>query len=159
MNTNGIGLEKAKIKSVVDHLNELLANYHIHYQKVRGCHWNVKGRSFFSLHIKFEELYTNAVVTIDEIAERILTLGKPPLSTYREYIDNSTIKEVRTVGMKDVDLVKAILDDFTILIELEREIMNTAQESKDEGTHDMINKFMQFKEKNAWMLRAFCGED
>jgi len=151
-----IGLEEKKVKPIVDQLNELLANYHIHYQKLRGCHWNVKGRNFFTLHEKFEELYTNAVNTIDELAERILTLGKPPLSTYQDYINEARIEEIDTIGMEDIAMVKAILDDFTALIELEREIMESTDESGDDGTNDMINKFMQFKEKNTWMLRSFC---
>jgi len=151
-----IGLEEKKVKPIVDQLNELLANYHIHYQKLRGCHWNVKGRNFFTLHEKFEELYTNAVNTIDELAERILTLGKPPLSTYQDYINEARIEEINTIGMEDIAMVKAILDDFTALIELEREIMESTDESGDDGTNDMINKFMQFKEKNTWMLRSFC---
>lgn len=150
-----IGLEEKKVKPIVDQLNELLANYHIHYQKVRGCHWNVKGRSFFTLHAKFEELYNNAITTIDELAERILTLGKPPLSTYQDYINESKIKEVNTIGMEDIAMVKAILEDFTALIEIEREIMESTDASGDDGTNDMINKFMQFKEKNTWMLHAF----
>ncbi len=159
MNAKEIGLEEKKIKPVVDQLNDLLANYHIHYQKLRGCHWNVKGKSFFTLHVKFEELYTNAVVTIDELAERILTLGKSPVSTYREYIDISVIKEVVTEGVEDVALVEEILRDFGTLIEMEREIMQTSAASGDDGTNDMINRFMQFKEKNTWMLRAFCGKN
>ena len=88
MDAEKISLEEKKVKPVVDHLNDLLANYHIHYQKLRGCHWNVKGSNFFTLHIKFEELYTAALTTIDELAERILTLGKPPYSTFKDYITN-----------------------------------------------------------------------
>ncbi len=159
MKAEEIGLEEVKVRPIVDQLNDLLANYHIHYQKLRGCHWNVKGRSFFTLHVKFEELYTNAIATIDELAERILTLGQPPLSTYQDYINNARIKEINTVGVEDVKLVKAILEDFSLLIEIEREIMESTAESGDDGTNDMINKFMQFKEKNTWMLRAFCGKD
>ncbi|WP_207426410.1 Dps family protein [Pedobacter sp. SYSU D00535] len=158
MKAEEIGLEEVKVKPIVDQLNELLANYHIHYQKLRGCHWNVKGKSFFTLHAKFEELYTNAIASIDELAERILTLGKAPLSTYQDYLQTSTIHEIRTEGVEDVELVKAILDDFSALIEIEREIMETTAESGDDGTNDMINKFMQFKEKNTWMLRAYCGQ-
>ncbi|WP_423149629.1 Dps family protein [Rubrolithibacter danxiaensis] len=158
MKAEEIGLEEVKVKPVVDQLNELLANYHIHYQKLRGCHWNVKGRNFFSLHAKFEELYTNAITSIDELAERILTLGKPPLSTYQEYINHSQIKEINTVGLEDTALVSAILDDFTTLIEIEREIMESTAANGDDGTNDLINSFMQFKEKNTWMLRAFCGK-
>ena len=158
MKAEEIGLEENKVTSVVDQLNELLANYHIHYQKLRGCHWNVKGKSFFTLHAKFEELYNNAITTIDELAERILTLGKPPLSTYQDYINHSKIKEINTISLPDVEMVSEILDDFTTLIEEERKIMETTSACGDDGTNDMINKFMQFKEKNTWMLRAFCGK-
>ena len=159
MKAEEIGLEETKVKPIVDQLNELLANYHIHYQKLRGCHWNVKGKSFFTLHAKFEELYDNAILSIDELAERILTLGKSPLSTYQEYINHSQIKEINTAGLDDTALVSAILDDFAALIEIEREIMESTSQSGDDGTNDMINKFMQFKEKNTWMLRAFCGKN
>ena len=159
MDAKKISLNEKEIKPVVDHLNDLLANYHIHYQKLRGCHWNVKGQNFFTLHIKFEELYNNAVITIDELAERILTLGKPPISTFADYIKVSKIKEINTIGLKDTAMVKAIIDDMATLISLERDIMEISAEAGDDGTNDMINKFMQFKEKNTWMLRSFINED
>ncbi|WPV02937.1 DNA starvation/stationary phase protection protein [Mucilaginibacter sp. cycad4] len=159
MNAKEISLEESKVKPVVDHLNDLLANYHIHYQKLRGCHWNVKGTSFFTLHLKFEELYTAALVTIDELAERILSLGKPPISTFKDYIETSSIKEIQTIGLKDQLMVKAIIDDLAALIKMEREILNITADAGDDGTNDMINRFMQFNEKNTWMLRSFVNED
>lgn len=159
MNAKEIGLEEQEVKPIVDQLNDLLANYHIHYQKLRGCHWNVKGGHFFTLHVKFEELYTNAQQTIDDLAERILTLGKPPHSTFSDYIKVSALKEIDFAGMKDTDMVLAIMDDFSNLIDMEREIMATTAEAGDDGTNDLINSFMQFKEKNNWMLRSFCGKN
>ena len=159
MNAEQISLEETKVKPVVDPLNDLLANYHIHYQKLRGCHWNVKGPSFFTLHLKFEELYTAALVTIDELAERILSLGKPPYSTFKDYIETSQIREIQTIGLKDTLMVKAIIDDLAALIAKEREILDITAEAGDDGTNDMINRFMQFNEKNTWMLRSFVNED
>ena len=159
MNAKEISLEEKEVKPIVDQLNDLLANYHIHYQKLRGCHWNIKGPHFFTLHVKFEELYTNAQLTIDELAERILTLGKSPHSRFADYIKVAKIKEVDTIGMKDSDMVQAILDDMATLIELEREIMDTTADAGDDGTNDLINKFMQFKEKTNWMLRSFAGKN
>ena len=159
MNAKEISLEEKKVKPVVDHLNDLLANYHIHYQKLRGCHWNVKGKSFFTLHIKFEELYTAALTTIDALAERILTLGKPPYSTCDDYIKTARIQEVNTIGMKDTGMVKALIADMATLIEMERDILEITAGVGDDGTNDMINRFMQFKEKNTWMLRSFIDED
>lgn len=159
MNAEKISLEEGKVKPVVDHLNDLLANYHIHYQKLRGCHWNVKGTSFFTLHLKFEELYTAALVTIDELAERILALGKPPISTFKDYIETATLKETQTIGLKDTLMVKALIEDLATLIKFERELLKITADAGDDGTNDMINRFMQFNEKNTWMLRSFVNED
>jgi len=159
MKAEKISLKEKDVKPVVDHLNDLLANYHIHYQKLRGCHWNVKGKSFFTLHVKFEELYTEALVTIDELAERVLTLGKPPYSTFSNYIKTAKLKEIDTIGMKDTDMVKALVNDMADLIEMEREILEITADAGDDGTNDMVNRFMQFKEKNTWMLRSFINED
>ncbi len=153
-----IDLTEKQVKPVVDMLNEYLANYHVHYQKLRGCHWNVKGPHFFTLHIKFEELYTNAQLTIDEIAERVLTLGKPPHSRFADYIKESSIKEVNTIGMKDMDMVEELLKDMTKLIELERSLLEETDKVGDDGSNDMVNRFMQFKEKNIWMLKSFLGK-
>ncbi|MOA55781.1 DNA protection during starvation protein [compost metagenome] len=97
-------------------------------------------------------------MTIDEIAERVPTLGKPPHSRFVDYIKESTIKEIDTIGLKDLDMVNAILDDMTQLIKLERELLDETDKVGDDGTNDMVNKFMQFKEKNTWMLRSFAGK-
>lgn len=158
MDAKEISLSEKEVKPVVDMLNDYLANYHIHYQKLRGCHWNIKGQNFFTLHIKFEELYTSAQQTIDEIAERVLTLGKPPHSRFADYIAESAIKEIDTIGMKDLDMVDAILDDMRKLIEIERVLLEATAQASDDGTNDMVNRFMQFKEKNTWMLRSFAGK-
>ncbi|MBC7567041.1 MAG: DNA starvation/stationary phase protection protein [Pedobacter sp.] len=158
MDAKEISLSEKAVKPVVDLLNEYLANYHIHYQKLRGCHWNIKGQNFFTLHIKFEELYTNAQLTIDEIAERVLTLGKPPHSRFADYIKESAIKEINTIGMNDLAMVDSLIEDMAQLIQLERDIMEASETAGDDGTNDMVNKFMQFKEKTTWMLRSFLGK-
>ncbi|MEJ5963260.1 Dps family protein [Pedobacter immunditicola] len=158
MDAKEISLNEKEVKPIVDMLNDYLANYHIHYQKLRGCHWNIKGQNFFTLHAKFEELYTNAQVTIDEIAERVLTLGKAPHSRFVDYIKESTIEEIDTIGMKDMEMVNAILNDMSQLIALERELLLATDEADDDGSNDMVNRFMQFKEKNIWMLRSFADK-
>jgi len=158
MDAKEISLNETEVKPIVDMLNDYLANYHIHYQKLRGCHWNIKGQNFFTLHAKFEELYTNAQLTIDEIAERVLTLGKPPHSRFVDYIKESNIKEINTIGMSDMAMVEAILDDMAQLIAMERQLLLATEEADDAGSNDMVNRFMQFKEKNNWMLRAFASK-
>ncbi len=158
MKAEEIALEAKKVKPVVDELNDLLANYHIYYQNVRGCHWNVKGQNFFTLHTKFEELYTQALAAIDEIAERVLTLGKAPFSTLQKYLEVSDIQEVDTIGLKDVDMVKTVVENMDTLISKERELMETSEKASDEGTNDMVNRLMQFLEKENWMLRSFLSK-
>lgn len=155
MKPNAISLETKKLKPVVDNLNDLLANYHIYYQNLRGCHWNVKGPHFFTLHPKFEELYNNAITTIDELAERILTLGKSPQSQFSQYLKNAEIDEIDTIEMKDMDMVNAVVENLGILISLERDLLAITSEAGDEGSNDMINTFMQYNEKQNWMLRSF----
>jgi starvation-inducible DNA-binding protein len=95
---NSIGLNSAKSNLLADKLNLLLADYMIFYQNTRGLHWNIRGEKFFELHLKFEELYTNLLLKVDEVAERILTLGATPLHTFDNYKATSRIKSVKNVS-------------------------------------------------------------
>ena len=90
---NHIGLNDEYTKQITEHLNLLLASSQQFYMNVRGYHWNVTGEHFFELHVKFEELYNELILQIDEIAERILTLGKTPLHTYADYAEISVIEQ------------------------------------------------------------------
>ena len=154
---NLIGLDVEKSKQLVEHLNDLLANYQLYYQNVRGFHWNVKGRGFFQLHAKFEEYYNDAIEKIDEIAERVLTLEGTPLHAYSAYMKVAEIKEVTGVS-NGLECVKHIMDSLVILIRKEREILALAAEAGDDGTQDMINPYISEPEKTLWMLRAFLSE-
>lgn len=154
---NSIGLEVSHTKTLASGLNSLLANYHIFYQNVRGFHWNIRGEKFFELHAKFEELYTDALVKIDEIAERILTIGYTPLHSFSDYIKNSDIKE--TVGVSDgVKAVEEILAGFKILLVKERELLKLATEADDEGTGALMSDYIREQEKSVWMYNSFLGK-
>jgi starvation-inducible DNA-binding protein len=149
-----IGLDGGKAQVLVQNLNDLLSNYHLFYQNLRGFHWNIKGKEFFELHLKFEELYDDAVVKIDEIAERILTLGGVPLHSFSDYVSKSEIKESRNVT-KGVDAVEIILQNLMVLIKKERNILNLAAEADDEGTNSLMSDYIKQQEKTAWMLNAY----
>src|ERR1700741_3811543 len=92
-NKNQIGLDTAGAEKLAKGLNKLLANYQLFYINTRGFHWNITGQKFFELHVKFEEMYTDALLKIDEIAERVVTLGYTPLHSYTDYLKTSDIKE------------------------------------------------------------------
>ncbi len=151
---NLIGLDKAKTQVLATKLNELLADYQLFYQNLRGFHWNIKGRDFFELHVKFEEFYDDAVIKVDEIAERILTLEAEPLHTFSDYLKTATIKEAKGVsdGSK---AVKAVVENFATLITLEREILALAGDAQDEGTVSLMSDYIAQTEKTLWMLNSY----
>jgi starvation-inducible DNA-binding protein len=154
MRTNDIGLEIKESKVLVDKLNSLLANYEIYYQNLRNFHWNVSGPNFFELHAKFEELYNAANLGIDETAERILTLGERPYSSFSEYIENSEIKEAKNI-QEAKKMVEIVRDNLNTLLNLERSALETAAEHGDEGTVSLMSEYITAKEKVVWMLSAY----
>ena len=80
-------------QTYINRLNDLLSTYQVHYQNLRSLHWNIQGSNFFELHVKYEQLYNRVQVIIDELAERILTLGSSPISKLKDYLKNSLIEE------------------------------------------------------------------
>ncbi|WP_235292628.1 Dps family protein [Portibacter lacus] len=152
---NYLGFKPENIEKTVDELNQLLCNYQIYYQNLRNYHWNIGGEHFFDLHIKFEELYNEAKVSIDEIAERVLTLRQKPTSTLAEYLKNADINERSTDDPKK--MVANILDDHKKIITNLRSVIETAGDASDEGTIDMTAGFLASVEKNSWMLDAWLN--
>lgn len=151
---NQIGLDSAKSKNIADKLSILLANYQVYYINLRGFHWNIKGDKFFELHIKFEELYNDVIEKIDEIAERIVTLGETPLHSYTDFLKHSEVKEHKNVtdGMK---CVHHIVDDFQVLLLKQREILDLSADANDEGTNSMMSDYIREQEKLVWMYNSY----
>ena len=108
---NYLGLNTDKTKSTVEQLNVLLADYHLYYQKLRNFHWNVIGKNFFDLHEKFEELYEDAKIKVDEIAERILTLRYQPTSNLSDYLKMSNLEESKS-ELSDYEMIEILLEDY-----------------------------------------------
>ncbi len=138
-------------------LNKLLADYQLHYQNLRSLHWNIKGANFFELHVKYEEWYTRALVIIDELAERLLTLGMQPLSTFSDYLAVSEIKENKIIHDGQTG-VQYILDAQKTLLQQERLILNISSAREDEGTSSFMSDLIREKEKDNWMLRAWLNK-
>ncbi|EAQ41387.1 Dps family protein [Polaribacter sp. MED152] len=157
MNKNILGLDKSDSKESVEKLNGLLANFQIYYQNLRGLHWNIKGKNFFDLHVKFEELYTDSQVKIDEIAERILTLQGKPLHTFTDYIANSSVPVGKDIS-QDVEAVELVVTSLSELLKIEREILDLSDKSDDEGTNAMMSDLISEQEKTIWMLNSWLGK-
>ena len=158
MKLNSIGLNAEKSKALSKDLNKLLANFQTYYQNLRGIHWNIKGKSFFDLHVKFEELYNDANIKVDEIAERILTLGEVPLHTFEDYLKNSNVPIGKNVT-KDEEAIKLIVDSLKELLLIERKILADSDAANDEGTNSMMSGFITEQEKTVWMMKAWLAEE
>ncbi len=156
--TNSLGLDQAKTKALSYQLNALLGNFQIYYQNLRGIHWNIKGKNFFDLHAKFEELYTDANVKVDEVAERILTLGGTPLHTFEDYMKSSSVPVGKNIS-KDTEAVQLIVDSLTQLLLIERQILDASDEADDEGTNAMMSDFITEQEKTVWMMKAWLDQE
>lgn len=156
MNTTILGLDKSKTEELVNNLNILLANFQVHYQNLRGLHWNIKGKNFFELHVKFEELYTDAQEKVDLIAERVLTLQGQPIHTFEDYIKTSSVAVAKNIT-NDVDAVKVVVSSLSALIQIERALLNLSAAADDEGTNSMMSDFISEQEKTVWMMNAWLG--
>ena len=157
MKLNTLGLNKADVEKEIGLLNVLLANYQTYYQNLRGVHWNIKGKRFFELHVKFEELYTTAQEQVDEIAERILTLGGVPFHTLESYVKHASVPVGENI-FDDEKTVRLVIDTISTLLPLEREILDFSDEINDEGTNSLMSDFISGQEKNVWMLKAYLNE-
>mgnify|MGYP006404805951 FL=1 len=154
--TNAIGLHASSASQLAEKLNALLANYQVFYMNTRGYHWNVKGEQFFELHAKFEEIYTDLLTKVDEVAERILTLGYQPLHAYSDYAKISQIQEDKQVS-DGKQCVQGLVKGFQVLIELQRALLSQASDAGDEGSASLASEYIREQEKTVWMLNAYLG--
>ncbi|QOD61037.1 DNA starvation/stationary phase protection protein [Polaribacter haliotis] len=154
---NYLNMENKRMLPIVSELNVLLADYHVYYQKLRNFHWNVLGKNFFELHRKFEEMYNDTRIKIDEVAERIVTFKYHPISKLSDYIEISRVKESSPL-LTDKEMVAIIIDDHSILLEQLNKVIDKANEVKDEGTIDLIGSYIRELEKSTWMLNAWSKD-
>ena len=150
MSKSSIGLDKVASAELASKLNDLLASYQVFYTNVRGYHWNI-----IALHAKFEEIYTDLITKVDEVAERILTLGYTPNNAYSQYLKVSRIQEDIAVSGAQACL-SGTLAGLKVLLEQQREILELAGEAGDEGTNSQMSDYIKEQEKLVWMFQAAC---
>lgn len=155
---NILGLPTKESEVIAAELNILLSNFQVYYQNLRGVHWNIRGKRFFQLHVKFEELYNDAQEKIDMVAERVLTLGSTPLHTFEDYIKNNRLEVGRDVS-RDTEAVHLVMNSLAKLLQIERVILDESGKIGDEGTNSMMSDFIAEQEKTIWMLKAWCEEE
>jgi starvation-inducible DNA-binding protein len=148
-----IGIEENDRKDIADGLCRLLADTYTLYLKTHYFHWNVTGPLFNSLHLMFEQQYTELALAVDSIAERIRTLGYTAPGSYSEYAELSSIKETRNVP-KAEEMVQLLVEGNEAVVRTARSVFPIAEKANDESTADVLTQRMSLHEKNAWMLRS-----
>jgi len=156
MQTTNIGLDPEKSKELAKNLNDLLANYQLFYMNVRGFHWNIKGEKFFELHVKFEELYNDLVLKIDELAERIVTLGHTPLHAFEDYLSISQVRPEKNISAGN-DAMRSIVKSFQTVILKQRALLTMSADANDEGTNAMLSDYVREQDTLVWMYTSFLG--
>lgn len=144
------------VENVAKGLQQLLADLQVYYTNLRGFHWNIKGRDFYLLHEKFEEMYNDTAAKVDEVAERLLMLGETPAHTFTKYLKTANVKETGVVTGAD-EAIKNILDTHKQLITSERELLALASEIDDEATVALLSDYISGQEKEVWMLTSFLS--
>lgn len=138
-------------------LNVQVANWSVLYTKLHRFHWFVKGPMFFTLHAKFEELYNEAALAVDEIAERLLTIGGQPIATMKEFLEVATIADEGS-ETKANDMVATLVQDYQKIKTELKELVDLAEEQHDQGTADLALGLIEKIQLHTWMLNAYLGE-
>jgi len=144
-------------KAIVSKLNSLVADFTVFYQKLRHYHWNVKGPRFFILHQKFEEIYDEINLVIDELAERIVGLEGVPLHTLAHVLEEASLQEDPNIPDGEA-MVAALVSDMTALTKSLQSALEEAEDAEDRTTVNMLDEVKDGLEAHIWMLKAWEGK-
>lgn len=146
-------------QSTAPSLEKLLADSYTLYLKTHNFHWNVTGPAFLSLHQLFETQYTELSTAVDEIAERIRTLGRPAPGSYQEFAELSTVQEALGAGEKisAKDMIAQLATDQIIVANTAGQVIREASEAGDDATADLATQRQQIHQKAAWMLNSLLA--
>ncbi|THC44545.1 Dps family protein [Massilia sp. Mn16-1_5] len=151
------GISTEDRAKIVESLSTVLADAFMVYLKTHNFHWNVTGPMFSTLHVMFEEQYTEQWNALDEIAERIRALGHFAPATSKRYVELSNISEEPEV-LSAKEMIRQLVDGNEVLVRTMREAVKVADDLDDFPTADMLTTRMEVHEKNAWMLRSFLEQ-
>jgi starvation-inducible DNA-binding protein len=143
--------------TIQSELNLQIANWSVLYTKLHRFHWYVKGPLFFTLHAKFEELYDEAALVVDQVAERLLAVQGAPIATMKEYLENASIQESNN-ETKASDMVATLVKDYTQINESLKQLAELAETENDTITNDLAVGLIEKIDTHLWMLNAYLGE-
>ncbi len=151
-----IGINEQDRKAIAQGLSKLLADSYTLYLKTHNYHWNVTGPMFNTLHLMFEQQYTELALAVDLVAERIRALGHPAPGSYKAYAALTSIEE-ETGSPSAEEMIRQLVKGQEAVVRTAREVFPAAERANDQPTADLLTQRMQVHEKNAWMLRSLLG--
>jgi starvation-inducible DNA-binding protein len=151
-----IGIEAEDRKAIAEGLSRLLADTYTLYLKTHNFHWNVEGPMFNTLHLMFEQQYTELAAAVDLIAERIRALGFPAPGSYSAFARLATVKEAGEQVPEAPEMIRQLARDQEQVAKTARQLFPTVEKAGDEPSADLLTQLMQIHEKTAWMLRAMA---
>jgi starvation-inducible DNA-binding protein len=140
--------------TIQSELNLQIANWSVLYTKLHRFHWFVKGPLFFTLHAKFEELYDESALVVDQVAERLLAIQGEPIATMKEYLETASIQESIN-ETKASDMVATLVKDYTQINESLKQLAELAEAENDTITNDLAVGLIQKIDTHLWMLNAY----
>ena len=153
-----IGIKPKDLSVVTATLNKLLADENVLYIMTRNAHWNVEGKDFHAAHLFFEAQYNELAIMIDELAERIRTLGHYAVASMTKYLELTHLTEITDEGNTSLGYIKELLGAHESIIYSMRENIESEENLKDSGTEDFVTGMLEKHEKMAWMLRAHLSK-
>ena len=151
-----IGIAAKDRAAIAGGLSRLLADSYTLYLKTHNFHWNVTGPQFNTLHLMFEQHYTELATAVDEIAERIRALGFPAPGSYSEFGKLTKIPEAEGVPSAD-EMIRQMVQGQETVVRTAREVLPLVEDANDQPSADLLTRRMEIHEKNAWMLRSMLG--
>ena len=152
-----IGISNEDRERIAEGLSKLLADSYTLYLKTHNFHWNVEGPLFNTLHLMFEEHYTELATAVDEIAERIRALGVKAPGSYSAYAALASVTEAEGNDSAE-EMIRQLVVGQETVVRTAREAFTAAEDANDEPTADLLTQRMQIHEKNAWMLRSMLAD-
>ena len=145
------------MEDILNNLNTFLSDLNVFYRKLQNYHWNVKGKDFFTIHVKLEEYYDAVNEKIDEIAEHILSLEGQPLGTLRDYLNTTKIKEAENRKVDSTLILNEIIKDYSMLLQDAKNIKELAETNSENKTSALMDDIIEDYTKKLWMLKQ-CAQ-
>ena len=135
-----------------NNLNQFLSNLVVEYHKLQNFHWYIKGKDFFTVHEKLEELYDQINEAIDEVAELILMTNGSPLGSLKDFLATSSIKEAEATYINSNDVFPAVLEDFNLLLNNAKDVKEAAEKEGSDVVSAQMDDYINEFTKTIWMI-------